>query len=70
MCRITERQSGSLGSGHYQGKDHANTDKSNRAQGKVPDNHQGDRGSSKGFGDSGRVTCQCWGPIGTRPKWK
>jgi hypothetical protein len=22
------------------------------------------------LGDSGQVTCQCWGPIGTRTKWK
>jgi hypothetical protein len=70
MCRIVERRSGSSGSRHHQGEDRTGTDKSSRAQGKVPDDHQGDRRSSEGLGDSGRVTCQCWGPVGTRPKWK
>jgi hypothetical protein len=70
MCRIVERQSGNLDSRHNQGEDHAGTDKSSRAQGKVPDDHQGDRGSSEGLVDSGRVTCQCRGPVGTRTKWK
>jgi hypothetical protein len=70
MCRISEKRSGSSGSRHHQGKYHAGTDKSSRAQGKVPDDHQGDRRISEGLGDLGRVTCQCWGPVGTRVKWK
>jgi hypothetical protein len=57
MCRIFERQSGSSDSRHHQGEDCVGTDKIKRAQGKVPDDHQGDRRSSKGLGDSGRVTC-------------
>jgi hypothetical protein len=70
MCRIAKRQSGSSGSRHHQGEDHTGTDKSNKDQGKVPEYHQGDQRSSEGLGDSKRVTCQCWGPVGTRPKWK
>jgi hypothetical protein len=53
MCGIVERRSGSSCSGHHQGDDHAGTNKSNRAQGKVPEDHQGDRGMSEGLGDSG-----------------
>jgi hypothetical protein len=57
MCRIFERRSGSSDSRHHQGEDCVGTDKIKRAQGKVLDDHQGDRRSSKGLGDSGRVTC-------------
>jgi hypothetical protein len=53
MCRIVERRSDSSGSRHHQGEDHTGTDKRSRAQGKVPDDHQGDRRSSEGLGDSG-----------------
>ena len=70
MCRMVEQQSGSSGSRHYQGEHRVGIGKSSRTQGKVPDDHQGDRRSSEGLGDSGQVTCQCWGPVGTRPKGK
>jgi hypothetical protein len=46
MCIIDQRRSGSPGSGYRQGEDYACTDKRNRAQGKVSDDHQGDQGSS------------------------
>jgi hypothetical protein len=43
---------------------------SNKAQGKVPGDHQGDRGRKKMLAGSGRATCQCWGLVGGGPKWK
>jgi hypothetical protein len=70
MCRIVEQRSGNSGSRHHEGEDCTGTEKRNRSQGKVLDGHQEDRRSSEGLKDSGRVTCQCWGPVGTRPKWK
>jgi hypothetical protein len=48
----------------------AGTDTGSNTQGKVPDDHQGDRGSSEGLGGSGRATCQCWGPVGSRRSGK
>ena len=70
MHKIDERGSGILDSQHHQGENHVGTDKSSKVAGIVPDDRQGDRGSTKKLGDLGRVTCQCWGPIGTKPKRK
>jgi hypothetical protein len=70
MHRTDERGSGISDSRHHQGENCIGTDKSGRVVGTVPDDHQGDRGSIEQLGDSGRVTCQCWGPVGTRPKGK
>jgi hypothetical protein len=70
MCKILEQRSGSSGSRHHQGEECVDIDKSSRSQGKFLDDHQGDRRSSEGLGDLGQVTSQCWGPIGTRLKWK
>jgi hypothetical protein len=70
MHRTDDRGSGSSDSQHHQGENCTGTNKSNKVAGTVPDVHQGDRGSKKKLGDSGRVTCQCWGPVGTKPKRK
>jgi hypothetical protein len=53
MRRTDERGSGSADSRHHQGENHTGTDTSNRIAGKVPDDHQGDRGSTEQLGDSG-----------------
>jgi hypothetical protein len=53
MCRIDQQRSGSQDSGHNQGEDRVDVDTTNRAQGKVLDDHQGDQGSSEGLGGSG-----------------
>jgi hypothetical protein len=50
MCRIDQQQSGSPGSGHNQGEDCVGVDTSIISQGKVPNDHQGDRGSLEGLG--------------------
>jgi hypothetical protein len=70
MRRTDERGSGSSDSRHHQGENCAGIDKRERVAGTVPDDHQGDQGSTEQLGYSGRVTCQCWGLVGTRPKGK
>jgi hypothetical protein len=57
MHMIDERGSGSLDSRHHQGENRVGTDKSNKVEGTVQDDHQGDRGSTKKLGELGRVTC-------------
>jgi hypothetical protein len=57
MRRIDERGSGSSYSRHHQGENRVGIDKSDRVAGTVPDDHQGDRGSTDKVGDSRRVTC-------------
>jgi hypothetical protein len=70
MHRTDERGSGSSDSQHHQGENRTGTDKRSKVAGTVPDDHQGDRVSTKKLGDSGRITCHCWGPVGNRPKRK
>jgi hypothetical protein len=70
MCRIDQQRSSSPDSGHNQGEDRVGTDTRERAQGKVLDDHQRDRRSLEGLGESGGATCQCWGSVGNQPKWK
>jgi hypothetical protein len=53
MFRMDQQQSYIPGSGLNQGEDHVGTDTSNKAQGKFPDDHQGDQGRSEGLGGSG-----------------
>jgi hypothetical protein len=53
MHRTDEQGSGSSDSRHHQGENHTGTDKSSRVAGTVPDDHQGDRGSTEKLGDSG-----------------
>jgi hypothetical protein len=53
MCRIDQQLICGPGSGHHQGEDYTSANPSTRAQGKVLDDHQGDRGSSEGLGGSG-----------------
>jgi hypothetical protein len=43
MCKVDQRQDCSTDIGRTQGEDHAGSNTSNRAQGEVPSDHQGDR---------------------------
>jgi hypothetical protein len=52
MHRTDERGSGISDSRHHQGENCTGTDKRSRVAGTVPDDHQGDRGSTEKLGDS------------------
>jgi hypothetical protein len=53
MHRTDERGSGISESQHHQGENCVGTKKRNRVVGIVPDDHQGDRGSTEKLGDLG-----------------
>jgi hypothetical protein len=66
MCKDGQQRDCSVVIGCTQGEDRAGPNTSNKAHGEVPSDRKRDQRSTQGLGVSGRATCQCWGPVGSR----